>query len=434
MKRRSLTVCLLSLVGLLVLQPLEGKGVAEASSAYRWPDFQHRLKPGPSNSPVKAEPPTLRMVPAAADTPDELASFAGVWEGWMCPNRSVDLKLAITSGTGEGARIEYGYGSKRFGRFNRMLSARFDHDVLRAKLPKGAELILGMRDDGHLNVKWERSKRNVWCSGILARAGEFQKAGQGSLQAGSTLTTRYGDGLPMTVYFPERGSGPFPVVVYNHGRPFGPIQDADYTLSRHFPLVSRLTGEEIAVAVPVRSGYAPSTGPDRERIGCNDPFAFEFRSAIESARADIAAAVTKVKTLPNIDPERVFVGGTSAGGFASGGSMATLEGKAKGIFVLNGGRCGKRGLLFNGHRYAADIFGKAASKSSIPIVFYASEHDTVIPPPSTRGLYEATCEARGPRCEGSVFFVDVFGAGHGSRRTTENASDSILSFITRGRP
>ena len=114
--------------------------------------------------------------------------------------------------------------------------------------------------------------------------------------------------------------------------------------------------------------------------------------------------------------------------------MSSLEGKAKGIFVLNGGRCGRRGLLFNGHEYAVEIFSKAAAKSSIPIVFYASEHDTVIPPPSTRGLYEATCQARGPRCKDSVFFVDVFGAGHGSWKTTEIASDSILSFITRGKP
>ena len=426
---RFLTLCLLSAIGFLALQGLESKWIAEASAAYQWPDFQARLRPGPSRSPVKAEPPTLRMLPAAAGTPAELASFGGVWEGWMCRKRSVDLKVAVTGVTGERAEIEYSYGSKRFGTFNRLLSARFDGDVLRASFPNGAELILGMRDDGHMNVKWERSERNAWCTGILARAGAIQNAGQGS-----TLTTRYGDELPMTVYFPERGSGPFPVVVFNHGRPFGSIQDADYTGSRHFPLVSRLTGEGIAVALPVRSGYAPSTGPDRERIGCNDPFSFEFEGAIASGRADIADAVAKLKTLSNIDAERVYVGGTSAGGFASGGSMSSLEGKAKGIFVLNGGRCGRRGLLFNGHEYAVEIFSKAAAKSSIPIVFYASEHDTVIPPPSTRGLYEATCQARGPRCKDSVFFVDVFGAGHGSWKTTEIASDSILSFITRGKP
>ena len=429
MSARSLTICLFSLAGLLVLQFVEGKRVAEASSAYKWPDFQAGLKAGPSNSPVKAKPPTLPPVPAAAGTPAGPASYGGVWEGWMCRRKSVDLKLAISNVTSEGAVIEYSYGSKRFGNINRMLSGRFDGDVLRARLPNGADLIFGMRDDGHMNLKWERSERNAWCTGILARSRALGETGQGS-----TVMMRYGNGLPMTVYFPERGSGPFPVVVFNHGRPFGNIQRADYALSRHFPLVDRLTARGIAVALPVRSGYAPSTGPDRERIGCNDPFAFEFKSAIASARADISASVAKVKTLPNVDPERVFVGGTSAGGFASGGSMATLQGKAKGIFVLNGGRCGKRGFLFNGHRYAADIFSKAAAMSSIPIVFYASEHDTVIPPPSTRGLYEVTCKARGARCKNSVFFVDVFGAGHGSWKTTANAAGSILSFITQGKP
>lgn len=408
------------------------KGAEETSAVYRWPLFQDGLRPGPSRSPIKAKPPTLPLIPAAKGTPAHLVSYGGVWEGWMCRKKSVDLKLAITEVTSEGAEVEYSYGSKRFGNVNHRLSTRFDDDVLRGRLPNGAELILGMRNDGHMNVKWERSERNAWCTGILARAGTFQLAGQGP-----TLVMRYGDGLPMTVYFPERGSGPFPVVVYNHGRSFrhhGTTPAAKFALSRHFPLVSRLTREGIAVALPVRSGYSPGAGEDGERIRCNNPAGWEFRYAISWARADIADAVAKLKTLPNIDVERVFVGGTSAGGFASGGSMSTLEGKVKGIFVLNGGRCGRRGVLFNGYEYAVEIFSKAASKSSIPIVFYASEHDTVIPPPSTRGLYEATCKARGSRCIDSVFFVDVFGADHGQWKTTEIASNSILSFIMRGTP
>ena len=230
---------------------------------------------------------------------------------------------------------------------------------------------------------------------------------------GSVLTTRYGDDLPMTVHYPEQGSKPFPVVVYNHGRPFGHIQKGDFRLSPNFPLISAMTAAGVVVALPVRSGYSPSSGCDRERISCNNPARYEFENAIKSARADVAAAVQAVKTLPDIDAERVFVGGTSAGGFASGGSMAILQGKAKGIFILNGGRCGKRGSLFRGHEFAVDIFRAAAAESSIPVVFYASVNDKVIPPLSSRGLREATCEARGPQCESSVFWVDVTQAGHG---------------------
>ena len=260
------------------------------------------------------------------------------------------------------------------------------------------------------------------------------KKGDRIVRPVSGFSTRYGNDLPMTIYLPKRGSGPFPVVVYNHGRPFKSIQSADYKLSRRFPLVKRLTAAGFAVALPVRSGYAPSSGHDRERISCNHPARSQFTSAIKAARADITAAVSRVKELREIDPERVFVGGTSAGGFAAGDAMASLEGKAKGIFVLNGGRCGKRGPLFRGHRFAVDIFRKAASNSSIPIVFFASENDAVIPPPSTLGLYQATCEARGSRCKGSVFLVNVSDAGHGQWNTTERASDSLISFVTRVEP
>ena len=251
---------------------------------------------------------------------------------------------------------------------------------------------------------------------------------------GSVLTTRYGDDLPMTVYYPETGSKPFPVVVYNHGRPFGQIQKGDFKLSPRFPLISTMTAAGIAVALPVRSGYSPSSGRDRERITCNNPARYEFENAIKSARADVAAAVKMVKTLPDLDTGRVFVGGTSAGGFASGGSMAILQGKVKGIFILNGGRCGKRGSLFRGHEFAVDIFRAAAAESSIPVVFYASVNDKVIPPLSSWGLHQATCEARGPQCEGSVFWVDVTQAGHGQWDTTGRASSSLLSFVTQGQP
>ncbi len=251
---------------------------------------------------------------------------------------------------------------------------------------------------------------------------------------GSVLTIRYGDNLPMTIYFPEQDTKPFPIVVYNHGRPFGPIKGGDYKLSRRFPLVSKLTAAGIAVALPVRRGYSWSGNRDGERISCNDPTEQEFRDAIASARDDIMAAIRKVKTLPDIDTGRVYVGGTSAGGFASGGSLASLEDQAKGVFVLNAGRCGKRGPLFYGHRFAAKIFSEAAATSSIPIVFYASAYDRVIPPPSTRGLYKATCVARGLRCEGSVFLIEVAHAGHGSWHTTAQASDSLVAFVRNGRP
>ena len=140
----------------------------EASSAYQWPAFQAGLRTGSSNSPVKAKPPTLSLAPAAVGTSADRAKFGGVWEGWMCRHRSADVKLAVTKVTNEGAEVEYASGSERFGAYDHTMSTRFDGDVLRGEFPDEAELILGMRPDRHMNVKFDRPGRN-WCTGIMQR-------------------------------------------------------------------------------------------------------------------------------------------------------------------------------------------------------------------------------------------------------------------------
>ena len=52
--------------------------------------------------------------------------------------------------------LRYAAGAKRYGTFNYTMSTHFDGHVLRGRFSNGATLILGMRDDGHMNVKFER--------------------------------------------------------------------------------------------------------------------------------------------------------------------------------------------------------------------------------------------------------------------------------------
>ena len=168
MTRISLKPYLYVVFGLLALQVAGGKWNIEASAAYEWPTFQAGLKLGPSSSPVKALPPTLPLAPAAVGTSADRAKFGGVWEGWMCRRRRMDVKIAITNLTNEGAEVEYASGSERFGAYNHTMSTLFESDVLRGEFPNGAQLILGMRPDGHMDVKFDRPGRN-WCTGIMQR-------------------------------------------------------------------------------------------------------------------------------------------------------------------------------------------------------------------------------------------------------------------------
>ena len=170
MTSRSWTACFCAVVCLFALHLPAGVWTAEASPVFKWPGFQPNLRTGPSNSPVKARPIEISLTPAADGTPSQRAVFGGTWNGWMCRNRTFDVKLAVAEVDIEGARIEYSVGSERSGTFAATITARFDGDVLRGPFPRGAaELIVGMRPDGHMNIKYSRLKGDGWCTGIMQR-------------------------------------------------------------------------------------------------------------------------------------------------------------------------------------------------------------------------------------------------------------------------
>ena len=172
MRGRTLTLCLRAAFGLFALQ-LAGVGrLAQAQSTYQWPDFQPDLQPGPSNSDVKAKPPTVTLSPPAVGTPPERVKFSGYWQGWMCRDRIVDVNVSVTKVTDKGANVRYAAASKHVKTLRRPVSytrsARFDADVLRLRLGQKTEIVLGMRPDGHMNIKWDSPSRG-WCTGIMQR-------------------------------------------------------------------------------------------------------------------------------------------------------------------------------------------------------------------------------------------------------------------------
>ena len=135
------------------------------STTYSWPSFQSGLRPGLSSSSVKAELPPIKLTPANPAIDPTHIAYGGEWKGWMCRNRAVDLQIAITDVTDEGATVSYASGSKSFGAFTHPpITAHFSGDVLRGTFNNGVGLILGMRPDGNMNVKYDSDN---WCTGIL---------------------------------------------------------------------------------------------------------------------------------------------------------------------------------------------------------------------------------------------------------------------------
>lgn len=250
----------------------------------------------------------------------------------------------------------------------------------------------------------------------------------------NVIIARYRENQPITIYLPDTGPGKVPVVIFNHGRPFFAVNSGIYRLWPSHELVANLNAAGIAVALPVRTGYFSTPGPTLEGGPCDNLKMSDFERVAVASESDVVAAVNYVRTLPMIDADRIYVGGSSTGGFATAVSLDKLEGKIAGAFTFNAGRCGERGEFFNGIELAESLFKDAAAASTMPVVFFASENDTAVPPASTRRLKDAVCAARGLNCSSTVFLITLPGVGHELRGTSLKAFPYVISLVRNGRP
>lgn len=113
------------------------------------------------------------------------------------------------------------------------------------------------------------------------------------------------------VFKPE-GSGPFPVVIYNHGsRPGHERQE------RPFAYVGEMLAHDgYVVVVPERRGYGKSDGPTFDEAVGEDRGP-RFVTRVQEETDDMLAAFEFVKALPYADANRMGVMGWSFGGIVS---------------------------------------------------------------------------------------------------------------------
>lgn len=244
----------------------------------------------------------------------------------------------------------------------------------------------------------------------------------------------------MYVFMPNRvPDAGVPILIFNHGRPFRDPPDGVYSPfspdgAGEWGLATELAQRGIAVALPVRTGYFSTGGPDGERVPCNNPRRDDFERARKAAAADVRAAVEAVKRLPSIDRTRIFVGGTSAGGFASIVSIPALGDDVRGVLSLNGGRCGDRGPSINGLAHQREVYKDVGSQSRVAVVFFSGTSDTIVPLHSSEQLYEGFCAGRGGACKESVYFVTAQGGRHDVRSMMQAVEERIIRFVRDGVP
>lgn len=199
--------------------------------------------------------------------------------------------------------------------------------------------------------------------------------------------------MPLTVYVPP-GAGPFPAVVVSHGRPGTRAERDRMSRVRMASVAATLLGRNFVVLIPTRLGYAANSKHDPEFfVSCAAP---RYPEAFAAGADQVAAAVRHAQSLPQVDPQRIFLIGHSVGGgvTASAASRGLPGVRAAAIVsAAHGGREGappcRDDLLKDTFRSFGAVAGGA------PLLWMYVENDEWVPAASARAWFDAYTAAGG---------------------------------------
>jgi dienelactone hydrolase len=169
-----------------------------------------------------------------------------------------------------------------------------------------------------LLLKEANMRRRFWvwllAYAVVAAGDEAlaQAPADGKIQSYQTVFYASGT-LKIEAYVHKlEGTGPFPVVIYNHGSRAGHERE-----ERPFAYVGEMLAHSgYVVVVPERRGYGKSDGATFEQVVGEDRGP-RFVTRVQEETDDALAAVEFVKTLPYADTTRMGVMGWSFGGIVS---------------------------------------------------------------------------------------------------------------------
>lgn len=147
------------------------------------------------------------------------------------------------------------------------------------------------------------------------------------------------------VFRPD-GAGPFPVVVYSHGRSGTPLERSRTRIPELRGHIRYWLHKGFAVIAPLRPGYGETGGADREASGVHyDVFGNcwgrpDFDRSAAAATGAVAAALTWLRQQPWADATRTVLVGASMGGLASIATAATRPAGVVAYINFSGGTGG----------------------------------------------------------------------------------------------
>jgi dienelactone hydrolase len=188
-----------------------------------------------------------------------------------------------------------------------------------------------------------------------------------------------------TTVFQPNGPGPFPLLIINHGK--DPGSPSAQPRDRFFHMATAFVKRGYAVMVPMRQGYANSTGRYRD-YGC------DMTANGYSQARDVRDALEYARAQPWIDADHIVVAGQSYGGLATIALGTKDVPGVRGLLNFAGGlkdnsdRCAWRSALVS-------AFAEYGAKNKIPSLWMYGENDSLFGPDLATRLHNAFEQAGG---------------------------------------
>ncbi len=181
-----------------------------------------------------------------------------------------------------------------------------------------------------------------------------------------------------TTIFKPSGNGPFPVVVFNHGKERGDPRAQER--SRPLAFAREFVRRGYVVVAPNRRGFARSGGRYSER-GC------EIEENGLAQAQDVAATIDFMARQPYVDAAHIVVAGVSYGGLTTIAYGARPQAGVRGLLNFAGGL--RQPACASWQANLTRAFGAYGGKVRLPSLWFYGENDSFWPPQLVSQMYGA---------------------------------------------
>ncbi|GAB3442940.1 CocE/NonD family hydrolase [Massilia solisilvae] len=186
-----------------------------------------------------------------------------------------------------------------------------------------------------------------------------------------------------TTVFTPNGPGPFPLLIINHGK--DPGRPDQQPRDRFYHMAHAFVARGYAVIVPMRQGFASSTGRYRDH-GC-DMTANGYTQA-----SDILDALNYAREQPWVDPQRIVIAGQSYGGLAT---IALGTQQLPGVRGLLNFAGGLRDEECSWQRELVSAYANYGANARIPSLWMYGANDSLFGPELATRMHDAYLLAGG---------------------------------------